>query len=343
MQDELVDKLVRNLTEAMLSDLRRYAAEQELEEFDFENHFLTVETRTTNGKVAVLFTYSDPAYLPKFPQTKVSDVIAEPTFRLVDALLNKIGKSFSGFQIAIRNTQSQSWQTSFRLLPSPSQGFEDVPRLYMRLTGFGISANPIMPTIYRAVLTSKPPRLIYSCRPQFPGPDGNPHSELRAQLDFQTDGFELRLAGTDDVNSVFEVSEGPALENWKIESARFSCAVPEGMDVRAPLASGTCFDLLGPEDCLVCVHGPLNEGTESIDNIALPDQHELERGTTTGGDEWIVICYEHDQKEYRQIWIVKNVGKQQFLIQGQFEPAQQELVKEAAFTVAGSLTPSNLD
>ena len=119
------------------------------------------------------------------------------------------------------------------------------------------------------------------------------------------------------VEEVIQVSEGPGANQWVIETPAFHALWPEGLDLRSPLASKTRFDLLGPDDAILFVQGPV-PNRNLLDEMADDGQTEIGRGKTPSGHEWIDLGYEAGGSQWRQRHYTRAVsGSKVFVVTAQ--------------------------
>jgi hypothetical protein len=254
---------------------------------------LRVEARKANGKTSILFTFGSPE-LPSEYSTLVPDAIANAAFHVINLLLQEDDR-VPGFEVALRQTGGTKWDTDFHRLDEPGgDHWSTLPRFPLRVCGYGFSLAPPPGMVFRWARNKTPHAIIAAAR------QGTDASFKRVQITFADSGPRILLGeGATKVEEVIQVSEGPNSNQWVIETPAFHATWPEGLDLRSPLASKTRFDLLGPDDAIMFVQGPV-PNRNILDEMAADGQTEVGRGKTPSGQEWIELGYEFGGVEWRQ-------------------------------------------
>jgi hypothetical protein len=254
---------------------------------------LVVEARRTNGQISILFTFGSPE-LPSEYSTLVPDTISNAAFKVINTLLQE-DERVPGFEVVLRRTGATQWETDFHRLDEPGPQWSVLPRYPLRVYGFGYSLAPPVDTVYRWARNRNPPAIIAAARK-------DPSTQFkRAQITFTDSGIRTHLAdGAAKAEEVIQVAEGPGANQWVIETPAFHALWPEGLDLRYPLASKTRFDLLGPDDAIIFVQGPLPNHRNLLDEMTADGQTEIGRGRTPSGHEWIELGYAFEEDQWRQ-------------------------------------------
>jgi hypothetical protein len=290
---------------------------------------LVVEARKTEDGVSILFTHGSPAR-PNEYSTLVPDRISDAAFGVMDYLLSQDDNS-PGFEAVLRNSDLESWDSDFRWLNESGPKWEKLPRCPIRVCGRGLSLAPAAGATFRWSVNTNPPGIVAASGKAVEGP-------LRqAQVILDDAGPRVALGySVARAEEILEVSEGPAVDRWTIETPVFHSVWPEGLQLRSPLASKTRFDLLGPDDAIVLVQGPA-AGNGLLDAMAANGQTEVGRGRTTGGFEWIELDYEVGGRRWRQRHHARPISESaSFVITAQC----LESAAESIFAAAGEVTDS---
>jgi len=144
--------------------------------------------------------------------------------------------------------------------------------------------------------------------------------------------------GVAKAEEVIQVAEGPGANQWVIETPAFHAVWPEELDLRYPLASRTHFDLLGPDDSIIFVQGPV-PNRNILDEMAVEGQTEIGRGKTPSGHEWIELGYGVGGAQWRQRHFTRVVSRSMaFVVTAQCLQAHQERIFRSASELTESLT-----
>jgi hypothetical protein len=148
--------------------------------------------------------------------------------------------------------------------------------------------------------------------------------------------------GVAKTEEVIQVSEGPGLNQWMIDTPAFHALWPEGLDLRSPLASKTRFDLLGPDDAIVFVQGPL-PNRNLLDEMADDGQKEIGRGKTPSGHEWIELGYGVEGAQWRQRHYTRFVSRSMaFIVTAQCLQSHAEQMFRSSSDLTDSLSEPTL-
>jgi hypothetical protein len=290
---------------------------------------LVVEARRTNGNISILFTHGSPVLLDEY-STLVPDAVSNGAFGVIDYLLREDAGA-PGFEVELRKTAGTKWDADFHRLDEPHPGGSTMPRYPIRVCGRGFSLAPPADTIYRWSRNLNPPAIVAAARkssdPEF----------KRVQITFADSGHRLLLGGgAATAEEVIQIAEGPATTQWTIETPIFHAIWPDGLDLRYPLASKTRFDLLGADDSLVFVQGPVDSG-KLLDGMAGEGQTEAARGQTASGHAWIELGYQVAEVPWRQRHYARPVsGSMSFVVTAQCPEAHAAEV----FRSSGEFTDS---
>lgn len=291
---------------------------------------LVAETREANGKTSVLFTLGTPVLLNQY-STIVPDKVANAAFAIVDAMLRQ-DSGFPGFETVLRKTADAKWDVKFHRLDDPGPDW-NLPRYPMRVVGYGLSLAPAPDTVFRYVRNSTPFGVVISADP------GDPKLPLKQVQVMLSDGDpQVALGeGVGKAEEVVQVAEGPKTTHWTIETPAFRTVWPVGFNLRYPIASKTRFDLVGPENALIFVQGPiLNQ--ELPASMAVEGQTEVAKGKTAAGHDWVELAYEIQGSPWRQRHYWHRLGQKNcFLVSAQSLRAASEKVFQAADEVTEGL------
>jgi hypothetical protein len=253
---------------------------------------LLVEARKADGKTAILFTHGSPVLLNEY-STLVSDGIANAAFQVIDLLLRQ-DDSIPGIEVVLRKTGAQKWDADARRLDELDSQWPTFPRYPLRVCGYGLSLAPPPDTTFRWSRHPNPPAIVAAARKA-------PNAPFKyVQVTLADPGPRIALRdGVAKAEEVIQISEGPATNQWVIQTPIFHAIWPAGLDLRSPLASKTRFDLVGADDTLLFVQGPV-AGERLLDAMAADGQAEIARGQTLAGHEWIELAYETGGAQWRQ-------------------------------------------
>jgi hypothetical protein len=295
---------------------------------------LIADVRTENGRSSILFTHGSPLQ-PSEYTTLVNDNIAHACFAVIDPML-RLDALFPGLEILLRKTSPEKWNVKFHRLDQPSVEFSDLPRCPLRLCGYGVSLVARMNMTFRWMRNTNPPGVIIAAR----GTDTQKPAK-QVQVILGDTGSQLALGqGVNKAEEVVEVAEGPDARQWTIETPLFCAAWPDGLDLRSPLASKTCFDLVGPEpdSRLVFVQGPSHGDERLLDTMAAEGQEQVARGKTSAGHAWIELRYEFQGTPWRQRHYVRRLSPERcFVVTAQCPQAADAMIFAAADELTNSL------
>jgi len=290
---------------------------------------LVVEARNIDGNVSILFTLGSPARPDEY-STLVSDRVSDAAFGVMDFLLQQ-DEHYPGFEAVLRNKDLPSWDSDFHGLDEPGPQWENLPRCPIRICGHGLSVAPRPGSIFRWSIHPDPPGIVAASGKSAEGPF------RQAQVILGDAGPRVALGyGVGRAEEVLEVSEGPVTSRWTIETPMLRLIWPEGLQLRSPLASKTSFDLVGTDDAMVFVQGPVT-GDRLLEGMAAQGQTEIGRGKTPAGHDWIELGYEFGGAPWRQRHHLRaDAGSASFVITAQC----LETAAEYTFAAAGEVTDS---
>ena len=297
-----------------------------------EDVHLILEARRSRGGLAGLFTLGKPAIRHCYT-TLVEDSVAEPAFRLLMNFLEERGESYSGFEILLEKLDDGRWSVSFRHLDEPEDG-PSLPRYPVRICGHGFSLAPPAGQVFRWVQTTDPLGILASLRNDQGGAD-------RVKLEFGAGDPVIQSNGNFDWQKVVQMCEGPHLDEWWVEVRGFRFAWPLGVDARYPVSTGKQVELLGRDDSMIFMQGPLRQGVVDMNDMGAPDQREVGRGKTPKGAAWVEFEYEAEGKTWRQRQHLTGCGSGYEVVvtaQGPLDCAGE--IFKAAEKVADSLLPA---
>jgi hypothetical protein len=292
---------------------------------------LLADLRKAGGKTAVLFTFGSPDQLREYT-THVPDSVANATFSVVDSLLRE-DETFPGFEIILRQTSASKWKADFRRLDEHRTQWEDLPRYPLRVCGYGLSLAPVPGTVFRWMHNKNPFGIIASVQTAQAGA-----TPQRVQVILDGASQQVVLGeGVAKAEEVVQIAEGASLENWTIETPIFHATWPNGFDFRFPLASKTRFDLLGSDNSLIFVQGPV-PNAEVLESMPTPEQRLVERGKTSAGHEWIEVSYQVQGSRWRQRHYSRNISpKMCFVVTAQSPLSGADKTFQASTALTDSL------
>jgi len=303
---------------------------------EYSSIHLVVEARKAYLQTSILFTLGSPE-APEQYTTLVPDPVANAAFQVMGSLLQEDNDA-PGFEIVLRKTSATNWETDFHSLGETGPQWADLPRYPLRVTGHGYSLAPPADKIYRWARNATPPAIIGAAR------KAQEAAFKQVQITFADAGPRVLLRdGASTVEEVIQVSEGPSASHlgtnqWTIETPAFRAVWPEGLDLRSPLASRTHFDLLGPDDAMVFVQGPV-ANNDLLDEMAVEGQKEIGRGKTRGGHEWIDLQYRAGGAQWRQRHTVCAISRgRAFVVTAQSLEAHAKQIFQASDELTDSLT-----
>jgi hypothetical protein len=292
---------------------------------------LLVEARTVNGSTSVLFTLGSPE-APSEYSTLVPDTISNAAFHVLSVLLQQDDR-VPGFEVVLRKTGTAKWDTDFHRLDEPGPQWSTLPRFPLRVRGYGFSLAPPQDAVFRWARNRNPLAIIAAAR------RGTSPAFKRVQITFADAGPRMLLGeGVANAEEVIQVSEGPVGNQFVIETPAFHAVWPEGLDLRSPLASRTRFDLLGPDDALIFIQGPV-PNRNILDEMAADGQTEIGRGKTPSGHEWIELGYEVAGAQWRQRHYTRVVSRSMaFVVTAQCLQTHAEPMFRSSSEFADSLS-----
>jgi hypothetical protein len=164
---------------------------------------------------------------------------------------------------------------------------------FARVVGFGQTLVPLTPCYYERISDS-PPTLRLGYR--------NPPEVRQATVRFGGGAPEIELpAETGALSEVAELSEGPGLDHWRIETAPYSVAWPAGFDFYSSgMRQHPPFDLIGPENSLIYFQGIFSpERRPNLTTLRAANQTLRQQGST-GSFNWIELEYTHNNQTWHQ-------------------------------------------
>jgi len=292
---------------------------------------LLVEARRASGQTSILFTLGSPE-LPGEYSTIVPDAIANAAFHVINLLLQEDDR-VPGFEVLLRKTGATKWDTDFHRLDEPGPQWTNLPRYPLRVCGYGFSLAPPQDVVFRWARNRNPHAIIAAARQSTSAPFKT------VQITFADSGPRILLRdGAAKAEEVIQVSEGPGGNQWVIETPAFQAVWPEGLDLRSPLASKTRFDLLGPNDALIFVQGPV-PNRNILDEMAADGQKEIGRGKTPSGHEWIELAYGFRGAQWRQRHYVRAVSRSMaFVVTAQCLQSHSEQIFRSSTELTESLS-----
>lgn len=123
-----------------------------------------------------------------------------------------------------------------------------------------------------------------------------------------------------------DVTRGDSAERWRIETTVLTCAWPAGFDLASDPEERSPFLLLGPNDAMVWLSGPVDrEQTQPIESLAVSgqtiravaqsdDRERIDVDYTIDGDRW-----------WQRRYVVPWTETQDVVVTGQARPATEEL------------------
>lgn len=119
-----------------------------------------------------------------------------------------------------------------------------------------------------------------------------------ARIHFDGGAPRVELENARELGEVCDVTPSASGPEVRIETSLFSCAFPEGFELRAaepPMDPGP-FDLVGPSGELFFVQTPKN--VPRLEQMVAPGQRVVRLG-----DDDIELAYEHDGQAWTQIYV----------------------------------------
>lgn len=291
---------------------------------------LLVEARTADGKTSILFTHGSPVLLDEY-STLVSDSIANAAFQVMAFLLQQDDR-IPGIEVVLRKTGGKKWDVDFRRLDELDSQWPTLPRYPLRVCGYGLSLAPPPDATFRWARNPNPPAIIAAARK----PSNAPFKYVQVTLANPGPRISLR-EGVAKAEEVIQISDGPVTSQWTIETPAFHAIWPAGFDLRSPLASKTHFDLVGVDDTLLFVQGPV-PGERLLDGMAAEGQTETGRGKTPAGHEWIELGYEVGGTQWRQRHYARRISpSMSFVITAQCLRSAAEKVFQSSSEFTDSL------
>jgi hypothetical protein len=205
--------------------------------------------------------------------------------------------------------------------------------VYARLSGLGWTLVPLAPFLIERP-AGRPWPLVATHE--------GPGEVKRAILSFPANNlpdFEF-AEGTTSLGDVLDISQGPDLDHWRVETSVFTCRWPDGFALASAPSPGPPFDLHGPGGSLVFVQGPFGlTRLPPIDRMVGPEQTVFRSGSSPRGG-WVELGYEHGGVPWRQTHRVVEDGRGFALVVTSQAPEQwARPVEQAAEVVAASLAP----
>jgi hypothetical protein len=209
-----------------------------------------------------------------------------------------------------------------------------MPRCPLKVIGNSFCLAPAPNAIFRWSQFEDSKGILASCRR-----DLQPGSQVKsARLSWVKGEPQLTMQGTSDMAEILQLSEGPPVDNWTVETPAFFTEWPAHFDLRSPLASKTRFDLIDDSGSLIFVQGPLMSSAVSIDDLGANDQTEVERGQTRAGHRWVEFSYHAEGEMWRQRHCIRITNQDAcFIVTSQGLEANAAKVFAASDTVADSI------
>ncbi len=308
---DLIDPLVRALVAGSQDDV----------------HFI-LESRRSRGGSAGLFTLGKPAIRYSY-STLVNDAVAEASYRVLMACVQEHGEDFPGFEMLLE-LENGRWSVDMHNLNDGDDNWAGLPRFPLRLVGHGYSLAPPPGKVFRWSQLTDPTGILAAMR--------NDRDEReRAELRFASSGnVDIKVNPPEvDWQKLVELCEGPHLDEWWVEVRGFRFVWPAGVDMRYPVATGKQVELLGRDDSLMWIQGPVKTGVVDMNDMGSPDQRECGRGP-----HWVEFAYAAEGKNWRQRHHLKDCGRERQVVltaQGPQECAHE--IFAAAAKVYESLLP----
>lgn len=206
--------------------------------------------------------------------------------------------------------------------------------VYTRLAGFQLAVIPRAP--FQIKRYDAPLGVIdITCQ----SPDGR----LFARLTPKDGGYTSQLdQQTPSLYDVLDVEDGPALNDWRLETAVFTCAWPHGFALLSnnfPHDPGP-FDLFGNNHEMIYVQRPRH--LPGIEEMCAPYQtvRHIEKN---GDSEWIELDYTHDGTAWIQRHEIVALPDARYAVTMQAPEAFAEEAAKAAHQLAGSIAPPEHD
>ena len=142
------------------------------------------------------------------------------------------------------------------------------------------------------------------------------------------------------VTDLADVTAGDPAPRWRIETSLTSCAWPLGFDLASDPDGLSPFLLLGPEDAMVWLAGPLaREKTQPIEKLVAEGQRV--RAVAHSGDcERIDVDYEVEGEGWWQRrYVVPWTDTETIVVTGQARAATEELTALAVDLIERSIEP----
>lgn len=309
---ELIDPLVRALVAGSQDDV----------------HFI-LESRHSRGGMAGLFTLGKPAQRHSY-STLVSDAVAEASYRVLMAYLEQQGEGFSGYEMLLELEEGR-WKVALHTLNDGDASWSGLPRFPLRLVGHGYSLAPPPGKVFRWAQLSNPVGILAAMRND---KDGQERAEIR--IPPGEPDIQVKVTPAEVVwQNLVELSEGPQLDEWWVEVRGFRFVWPSGVDLRYPVATGKQVELMGRDDSMVFVQGPIQTGVVDMNDMGSTDQRECGRG-----EGWVEFAYQAEGKNWRQRHHLKDCGPdRQVVVTAQGPEECAEEIFAVADKVKESLLP----
>lgn len=277
---ELIDPLVQALIAGSQDDV----------------HFI-LESRSSRGGPCDLFTLGKPAIKHSY-STLVDDAIAATSYPVLQAYRTEHGASFPGFEMLLEHEDGR-WKVAMHNLNDGDPSWAGLPRCPVRVVGHGYSLAPPPGQVFRWAQVTNPVGIVAAMRNQ-------QEQQEKAEIRIPPGKPDVQIKTTPpeaDWQKLVELCEGPKLDEWWVEVRGFRFVWPASADIRYPVATGKQVELLGPDDSLLYIHGPLKLGLVDINDMGSTDQRETARAAN-----WIEFAYAAEGKNWRQRHHIKDCG-----------------------------------
>lgn len=202
--------------------------------------------------------------------------------------------------------------------------------VYLRLMGFQLTVVPRAP--FRIQRSDEP---LNGLDVEHDSPLG----PLFARLIPRDGGYASKLdEHTKSLFDVLDVTAGPNLEDWQLETSVFACAWPDEYAICSNNFPNdpAPFDLIGPNGEMIYVQTPAH--IPDLEAMRTPDQaiQQLQR---TSDSEWIELAYQHDGQPWCQRHEVITVLGRRLAVTTQAPSQYFELAVRSSQEVVRSFSP----
>lgn len=277
---ELIDPLVQALIAGSQDDIH-----------------LILESRRSRGGPAALFTLGKPAKKHSY-STLVNDAVAETSYQVLQACVAEHGENFSGFEMLLE-LEDGRWKVAMHNLNDGDPTWTGLPRYPIRVVGHGYSLAPPPGKVFRWAQVTNPVGIVAAMR-------NDQEQQEKAEIRIPPGDPDIQIKVTPpeaDWQKLVELCEGPQLDEWWVEVRGFRFIWPAQADIRYPVATNKQVELLGRDDSLLYVQGPLKLGLVDLNDMGSADQRETARG-----GNWVEFAYTAEGKNWRQRHYLKDCG-----------------------------------